>query len=142
VWTLRDDVTRIPPIVLLSACDTHAADRNHATTALGLLTLGSVTVLGSFFPLPAIDAAVFAARPIMRVVEFIPAAIKDFGRAVTWSEVTGGMLRMTLLSDFLRRLERGGLISHAQYNKVHMDGNKWINFGASKPFERIIDAVV
>ena len=32
VWGLRDKITNMPPIVVLSACDTHAADRNHATT--------------------------------------------------------------------------------------------------------------
>lgn len=31
VWTLKDKITNMPPIVILSACDTHAADRNHAT---------------------------------------------------------------------------------------------------------------
>ena len=141
VWSLRDEVRTVPAVVLLSACDTHAADRNHATAALGFLGLGAVTVLGTFLPLPALDASIFAARLIMRVVEFIPAAIRDFGRAITWSEVAGGMLRMTLLTDFLRRLLRTGLISEALYHEIHLAGNGWINSDTPDPFRHILKAV-
>jgi CHAT domain-containing protein len=59
IWNLRGKLRRVPPIVILSACDTHAADRNHATTANGFLALGVVTVLASVFPLDALDAATF-----------------------------------------------------------------------------------
>jgi|GEM_PF-6024360 len=49
VWELRSEITRPPPVVLLSACDTHAADRNHATVANGFLLLGTRSVIGSIF---------------------------------------------------------------------------------------------
>jgi len=143
VWSLRDEVPRCPPIVLLSACDTHAADRNHATTASGFLTLGAITVLGSFFPLPAMAAAIFAGRLIMRVIEFIPAVIHDFGRVVSWSEVASGMLKMTLLTDFLHRLQAAKLLTLDQYIAVHMDGNGFINIHTDNaPFEKVIRALV
>ena len=60
IWTLKSEIFRPPPIVLLSACDTHAADRNHATTGAGFLSLGVRTVIGSFFPLRADEAAILA----------------------------------------------------------------------------------
>jgi len=50
VWSLRDRIQNMPPIVILSACDTHAADRNHATTANGFMHLGARTVLASVLP--------------------------------------------------------------------------------------------
>jgi hypothetical protein len=55
VWSLKDRIQNMPPIVILSACDTHAADRNHATTANGFMHLGARTVLSSVFPLDARD---------------------------------------------------------------------------------------
>ena len=51
VWQLRNRVLRPPPIVVLSACDTHAADRNHATAGNGFLSLGSRAVLSTVFPI-------------------------------------------------------------------------------------------
>lgn len=37
VWNLRPKIKRMPPIMVLSTCDTHVADRNHATTANGFM---------------------------------------------------------------------------------------------------------
>lgn len=110
VWDLRGEITRPPPIVLLSACDTHAADRNHATVANGFLMLGTRSVIGSVFPLHATHAAIFAARLLYRVSEFIPAAVKMFGRSITWLEVVSGMLRRQSLTDILRHLEEKALL--------------------------------
>lgn len=110
VWELRDEITRPPPIVLLSACDTHAADRNHATVANGFLMLGTRSVIGSVFPLQATHAAVFTARLLYRVSEFIPAAVKMFGRSITWLEVVSGMLRRQALTDILNHLENKDLL--------------------------------
>lgn len=110
VWELRGEITRPPPIVLLSACDTHAADRNHATTANGFLMLGTRSVIGSVFPLHATHAAIFAARLLYRVSEFIPAAVKMFGRSITWLEVVSGMLRRQALTDILRHFENKKLL--------------------------------
>ncbi len=140
-WHLKAEIPDIPPIVLLSACDTHAADRNHATTAMGFLSLGAVTVLGSFFPLAALDASVFAARLVFRVGEFIPAAIKAYDRSITWSEVVGGMIRMTLVHDYLWRLHLKGLISEETYEELHMYGSGLINSFTARPFDKLIDAV-
>jgi hypothetical protein len=142
VWGLEGELRRVPPIVVLSACDTQAVDRNHATSALGFLSLGAATVLGSFFPLPALEASIFAARLIMRVVEFIPAAIANFHRAIPWTEVTGGMLRMTLLHDFLLRIENGKLASKEQVRSINEKGTAWINLGSDQPFEKIIQALI
>jgi hypothetical protein len=110
VWSLHGEIHRPPPIVILSACDTHAADRNHATVANGFLTLGCRAVLGSVFPLHASHAAVFAARLLFRVSDYIPAAIKLFKRSLTWLEVVSGMLRRQVITDILRHLEAEGLL--------------------------------
>jgi hypothetical protein len=133
VWDLKPRLTRVPPIVILSACDTHAADRNHATVGNGFLSLGSRSVLASVFPLGAIDAATFIARLLFRIAAYLPIASRILGRAVTWNEVVSGMLRMHLLTDYLRSLMDSGLLDEPAYMEVHQFGNEAINGGAEAP---------
>lgn len=142
VWSLRSKITRMPPIVILSACDTHAADRNHATVANGFIALGARAVLASVFPLLAPTAATFAARLIYRLADFLMPAIRLFDRALTWTEVVSGMIRMQLLTDFLRRLELGNQITKETSFSIHLAGNKAINGGAPDPFGIVVDALV
>ena len=139
VWQTRGRIKRPPPIVVLSACDTHAADRNHATAGTGFLALGSRAVLSSVFPLRADHAAIFTARLIYRVSDFVPAAIETFGRSLTWLEIVSGMLRMQLLTDFVRLLQRRGMIDKAKYLSIHQYGNMAINALWDNPFQLIID---
>lgn len=141
VWSLRGKITRMPPIVILSACDTHAAARNHATVANGFIALGARAVLASVFPLFAPSAATFAARLIYRLADFLPSAIRMFDRALTWSEVVSGMIRMQLLTDFLRRLELTKQITKETYLNIHQAGNTAINAGAPDPFGLVVDAL-
>ena len=133
VWELKGLLTKVPPIVILSACDTHAADRNHATTANGFLSLGVRTVLASVFPLDALQAAIFVARLLFRIAVYIPSVTEALGRAIGWNEIVSGMLRMQLLTDFLRQLEKSGAIDEAAYLKVHKLGNEAINGGRKPP---------
>jgi hypothetical protein len=139
VWRLQELRPRIPPIIILSACDTHAADRNHASTANGFLSAGARAVLGSVFPVNAMDAASFVARLLFRIAEFIPLAHKILNRSLTWMEIIGGMIRMQLLTDFCMRLQRKGMIDQHTYLAVHERGNYFINIGDEWPFEQVID---
>jgi hypothetical protein len=138
VWQLQSLRPRVPPIVVLSACDTHAADRNHASTANGFLAIGARTVLGSVFPIDAREAASFIGRLLYRVAEFVPAAHSMFHRSLSWMEIMGGMIRMQLLTDFCMRLERKRMIDHAAYRDVHLAGNMAINSLDDWPFEAVI----
>lgn len=141
VWSLRDENVRIPPIVILSACDTHAADRNHATTANGFMLLGARTVLSSVFPLDARFAASFVARLLYRIAEFVPAAIRMRQKAVTWLEVVSGMIRMQLLTDFLMQLLTKKKITEGQYRQAHYAGNMAINSFQPTPFDHVLETL-
>ncbi|MDP1838254.1 MAG: CHAT domain-containing protein [Reyranella sp.] len=138
IWSLNGQIHHIPPIVVLSACDTHAADRNHATTANGFMLLGARTVLSSVFPLYAASAATFVARLVFRIAGFLKPAINIFDRSLLWSEVVSGMLRMHLLTDFLRQLLSDGQITDEMYEEIHSQGNLAINGSAPDPFELVI----
>ena len=138
VWSLRDRITRMPPIVLLSACDTHAADRNHATVGNGFLALGARAVLASVFPLYAPAAAVFIARLLYRISVFVEAAINLRQRSLTWLEIVAGMIRMQLLSDLNHALMKANFINEAIYQDVGSRGNMAINGEHADPFAEIL----
>lgn len=133
VWTLKNRISRIPPIILLSACDTHAADRNHATSGNGFLALGARSVLASVFPLDARDAAIFTARLLLRIAKYVPVAPSVLRRPVRWDEVVHGMLKMQLMTDFLRSLERSRQIDENTYQRAHYEANNAINGGEGPP---------
>lgn len=126
VWSLRG-CARVPPVVILSACDTQATDRSHATTANGFLAAGARAVLGTLLPLRASAAAVFVARLLFRLSDFLPAAIAVRGEAIKWDEVVTGMLRMQLLTDCLRPYLVEGRINYDSYEHIHSYGNMAIN---------------
>jgi hypothetical protein len=133
VWTLKNRITRIPPIILLSACDTHAADRNHATTGNGFLALGARSVLASVFPLDARQAAIFIARLLLRIAQYVPVAPSVLQRPVRWNEVIYGMLQMQIMTDFLLLLQRSGYIDDETLSKAQYRANNAINGGDGPP---------
>jgi hypothetical protein len=139
VWELRNEIDNVPPIVFLSACDTHAADRSHATTAAGFLNMGVRTVFSSTLPINARDAAVFVGRLLFRIAAFIPAVTgsPEYGRAIRWTEVVGGMIRMQLMTDFLRILIDEEVLDESLYMDIAEQGNAYINCGHPAPFEAI-----
>jgi hypothetical protein len=104
VWSLRGQV-RVPPIVILSACDTHGLDSpSHATVGNGFLFLGAMTVVASLLPLGGYSSAEFIARMIYRLGDFIPAALSVQRRVLNWTELVSGMQRMFLASEILNAL--------------------------------------
>jgi len=141
VWALKG-IVRTPPIVLLSACDTHALDRSHATVANGFLALGSQSVIATLLPIGITSAAVFVARFLYRLAEFIPAAIKQYERSLRWPEVVSGMLRMQLATDVLRGFSATARITEAQYEELSLRANLLINGLAKDWYERLLQAIV
>ena len=144
MWSLRDRV-RVPPIVVLSACDTQAVDRSHATAANAFLAAGSRAVLGTLLPINADRAAIFVARLLLRIAEFLPAAPSTRGAAVQWSEVIGGILRMQLLTDLLQPHILSRKLTQEDYDDIHFQGNvainslrpDWLDLVASLTAERL-----
>lgn len=138
IWSLRGRIMRMPPIVLLSACDTHAADRNHATVGNGFLSLDARAVLTSVFPLFAPTAASFIARLLYRISAFVELTINIRQRSLTWLEIVSGMIRMQLLSDLNHALKNADLIDEATYYDVGGRGNRAINGDHADPFAEIL----
>lgn len=136
VWSLRGEV-RCPPIVILSACDTHGIDAStHATVGNGFIALGARTVVGTFLPVDGFRSAMFIARLMHRVAEYIPAVIKAFKRAISWTEVVSGMLRMCLVSEIIVALV--GAPSSDEYKELQKHANYEINGGDPEWFDKLI----
>jgi hypothetical protein len=110
VWALRLR-TKSPPIVILSACDTHGLDApSHATAANGFIALGATTVLGTLLPVDGREGALFIYRLLIHLADFVPTAIAAGGRALSWTEIMAGTLRLTVSKDILDHLQRRHLI--------------------------------
>jgi hypothetical protein len=101
VWQLRGEA-RIPPIVVLSACDTHGIDApTHATAGNGFLAAGAVTVLATLLPIGGIEGALFIRRLLLRLAYYLPAVLGQKQRVYNWCEVVAGLLRMVLGTDMV-----------------------------------------
>ena len=125
VWDLAGKL-RSPPIVILSACDTHPFDRSHATVANGFLRCGAITVLGTVLPIRSRDAAIFLVRVMLRAISFGD-AMNATGRSVAWTNIIGGALRMQLASDIVRSLGARGLVPEDRVADIHLSANQDIN---------------
>jgi len=144
IWQLRNKV-RIPPIVILSACDTQSLDaRSHATVANGFLALGATTVLGTLLPIGGREGALFAARLLYRLHAFIPAALASGWRVLNWTEIISGMLRMTLISELLDDLVAplpSKIREERRFHDLQVQANLWINSGEQDWYPRFVEAL-
>ena len=135
VWGLREDA-RIPPIVVLSACDTHGLDaQTHATVGNGFLAAGAMSVLATILPIGGIEGAVFVTRLLLRLSHYLPAALGENKRVYNWCEFIAGLLRMVLGTDLV-----GGMLKEpAAIAKYHLRANFHINSGNPGWYENILD---
>lgn len=142
VWSLRGSV-RVPPIVILSACDTHGADASsQATVGNGFLAIGARSVVGTLLPVDGRASAAFIARLAFRIAEFIPAALSAKIRVLNWTEIIGGMLRMLLASEILDGLVGPPQEAGSARAKLQTNVNIEINSGEHQDwFERLLTAI-
>lgn len=128
-WSLRG-TCRMPPIVMFSACDTYPIDGSQGSVAMAALTLGAIAVLGTMFPIGAVEAAVFNARLALRIQEYIPIVLEAKRlSSVTWRTVVSGMLRMHHTQELLRRLMSPAImgLTIEDVMQVQMAANTSIN---------------
>lgn len=117
---------RLPPVVLFSACDTAPMDGVAASIASAALAVGAKVVLGTLMPVNGAESALLVGRTMLRVNEFIPAAHEAFRRGVRWTEVFGGMMKMSYASDVLRAMLMDA-VPRAEYLEDHLAINTSIN---------------
>jgi len=106
-------VAAIPPIVILSACDTSPADRNHYNVANAFLCAGAKTVLASTYPILSKDAAQYIARLYLRIKLYLPERILSVKRSIRWSEFITGLNRRVYIGSFVNHIIKKYKISGA-----------------------------
>jgi hypothetical protein len=120
VWELRGRA-RVPPIVILSACDTHPFDASHATTANGFLAAGAETVLATSLPVDADYAAVFIGRLLLRIGEFMPLLLRRPHGSARWSEVLPGLQRRQYCTEALLAIDGKDGITLGDLGRVRVE---------------------
>ncbi|UNM97123.1 CHAT domain-containing protein [Ignatzschineria rhizosphaerae] len=98
------DLARIPPIVILSSCDTSPADRGHYNVANAFLCAGAKTVLASTYPILSADAARFIGRLYTRLRYYLPERILKNKQSLRWSEFMTGLNRRVYFNYFILHL--------------------------------------
>jgi len=140
VWSLAGKV-QMPPIVVLSACDTHPFDRNHATVANGFLACGAVAVVATSLPIRAPQAARFVMRLINRAVHF-GAIMNGMGKAVAWSHIVGGLLRMEIATDIIRSFRTKGYFDDEVMSEIMLQTNLQLNPLDPAWYEGLLDRLL
>ncbi len=128
---------KVPPIVILSACETYTVRGFEASVASAFVFLGARSVLGTIAPIDAMSAAQFVARFLLRLEAFLP----TLSVPVNWTEVVTGMLRMSYVTDVIRKFEHihGTPIFH--FNRVQMVANIAIIKNEASWFTQVIKAL-
>jgi hypothetical protein len=134
IWQLRT-LIRVPPIVILSACDTHPADKSHATVANGFIHCGARAVLATFLPVRSDQSARLIAKLLLRASVFT-AAMNSSGRTALWSLVIGGLLRMQMVGELVYEMVGRGFIPIEMAPRLNLIGNTQINMGGTDWFEK------
>jgi hypothetical protein len=141
VWSLREKV-RVPPIVILSACDTHGLDSpSHATVGNGFLFLGAMTVVASLLPLGGFSSAEFVARLIYRLADFMPSVLSVQKRVANWTEMVWGMQRMFLASEILTALVGPPAGEGSPRHRIQLQANIDINMYQLEWFDRLLAGI-
>jgi hypothetical protein len=125
---------RLPPIILLSACETHTLEGFESSVASAFLFMGGRSVLGTLAPVDARSAATLIARFLFRLEAFLPA----LKRAMNWTEVVTGMLRMSYVTDILFKFEQLDGVPPGTYRGAQMTANVAINSGDPEWFEKVL----
>jgi hypothetical protein len=142
VWELKNHV-RVPPIVMLSACDAHPIDASHATTANGFLTLGALTVLSTVLPVSGLESARFFGRLVYRIAEFVPLYTNTIDRPMRWNQVISGMQRMVYMTELIAHIDKTLKITITDEikRKVGVQANAFINSNNEAWYELTLECL-
>ncbi|MFP1733176.1 CHAT domain-containing protein [Lonsdalea quercina] len=131
-------LANIPPIVVLSACDTSPADRNHFNAANAFLCAGAKTVLASTYPILSRDAAIYIGRLYKRLRYYLPERILSEKKSLRWSEFITGLNRRVYFDYFLMYIFRKYKIND---NSILIELRNYINIALENHPHDFLDGV-
>ena len=112
---------KIPPIVILSSCDTNPLDRNHYNIANAFLLMGAKTVLASAVPILSDEASTFIVRLLTRISSFLPIRLSIHN--IRWSEFITGMNRQSYYTELINKLQN----KYGFKNELKKELNLYVN---------------
>jgi hypothetical protein len=118
---------KIPPIVILSACDTNPIDNNHYSVANMFLLAGAKTVLASALPIMSKQASVYIARLLIRMSIFLYIHLFKHGKSIRWSTFISGMTKQSYYTELIYKLQDCKIISEKQNQEVNFFVNMTLN---------------
>lgn len=138
-WELQKRA-RIPPIVVLGACDTHPMSASHVTTANGFLAAGAKTVVATSLPIDARSSGLFVARLLLRVNQLLRIHFENSERPYRWSLLISGMQKRQYMTDvvFATAKSLGLKADQALMRRVSLDAGARIDTGVGGWFDALI----
>ncbi|KFF71786.1 hypothetical protein IW01_07580 [Pectobacterium brasiliense] len=113
ISSLHDKIKRIPPIVILSSCDTSSIDRNSFNISAGFLLLGVRSVLGSALPINGHESARFISRLLIRINLYLPERLSKYD-TIRWHNFIHGMQKREYFLDLINHLYNKRIIKSAE----------------------------
>jgi hypothetical protein len=134
---------RIPPAVVMSACDTHPLDGSHASVAAALLAAGARTVLGTTMPVTSSYAASFVARLVLRLNEWLPAALGRPPHMARWSSLVSGLQWRVHMTELLETVDgKSGIhLSQAARQSIAIRVGMKIEEGVEDWYDELLSLV-
>ncbi|MGE3776959.1 MAG: hypothetical protein AB7F89_07240 [Pirellulaceae bacterium] len=107
---------RLPPLVFLAACDTHAVDRGQDTVALAFLTAGVRSIIGTLAPVGSLEAAVLVGELFL----WASLLAQTLPQPIRWSELVWMVSCGSYAAEvaFVLRQERGLPLSPIDINEI------------------------
>jgi hypothetical protein len=138
-WELRKR-TRVPPIIVLGACDTHPMSASHVTTANGFLAAGAKTVVATSLPIDARASGLFVARLLLRINQLLPLHFAASDRPYRWSLLVSGMQKRQYMTDILfATAKKLGIKADQEiFRRVSLDAGGLIDTGQEGWLEALI----
>lgn len=103
-WLLKNK-TRIPPIVILSACSTSSVCGSHASVANGLLVSGALSVIGTFLPVNSKKSSIFVLNILLKLTFFLKELSKKGFGATSWRTLISVIMKLSYINDILDGFE-------------------------------------
>ena len=117
----------MPPIIILSSCDTNPIDRNHYSVSNMFLLAGAKTVLGSALSIQSHESSVYISRLLIRLSVFLHTHLITHKQSIRWSTFITGMIRQSYYTELLFKLRDKKLIKNEQIEELNFFINININ---------------
>ncbi|EFB9747127.1 CHAT domain-containing protein, partial [Escherichia coli] len=142
ISSLYDKIKRIPPIVILSSCDTSPIDRNSFNISSAFLLLGARSVLGSAMPINGHESARFISRLLIRIKYYLPEYFSKYD-VIRWSNFIHGMQKREYFTDLIAHLHTKKIIQTVE-EKIYINNEIGLfieNYFGSDLLDKVIEII-